>query len=150
MVAWGQGEPCNTQRLNGTNAQVCTQWWPGKGPQWQRWGWQLSQKGAKPDTHAGQLIEYQGKVLARMTAPSPYANCGPGNVGWVPLMPDGTLGCLHYAANVLSNCMDNYEVAICKACKPCPTPYNSSFNPGPGWCGAGCFLPDLSCSPDRS
>ena len=53
VVAWGQGEPCNTQTADGRNAQPCGQWWPGKGPQWQRWGWQLSQTGSTPDTHAG-------------------------------------------------------------------------------------------------
>ena len=140
VTLWGQGEPCNVQTSAGVEVTPCGQWWPGKGPQWERWGWQLSQTGGRPDTHAGQLIEYNGKVLARMTQPSPYANCGPGNVGWVPIKSDGTLGCMHYAANSLTNCMNNFEVAICEACKPCPAPYNASFNPGPG-CPNNCTKP---------
>ena len=58
----------------------CDFWLPGKGPQWQHFGFQVAQKGGKPDQAAGQLItDPSGKyVLARNSAPIPYANCGPG------------------------------------------------------------------------
>ena len=90
VLLWGQGESCNIQMANGSETTTCNQWWAGKGPQWEKFGWQLSQQGAKPDTHAGKLIQYGGYILARSVQAEPYANCGPGTTGWVPLQPDGS------------------------------------------------------------
>ena len=94
MLIFNQGEPCNAQSPDGTDSQSCNQWWPGKGPQANMFGWQLTQQGAMPDQHAGKLIEYNGLYLARSTTASPYAGCGTGNVGWVQLQKDGSLGCM--------------------------------------------------------
>ena len=44
------GPPC-------TNAsKALGMWLPAKGPQWDRFGWQLAQSGAKPASAIGQLI----------------------------------------------------------------------------------------------
>jgi hypothetical protein len=111
--------PCNAERppapgsnqTDGSDGATCPQWWAGKGPEWERFGWQLAQSGAKPQAHAGQLIEYDGYILARDPQASPYPNCGPGNVGWVPYLADGTLGCMHQASNaVTSTTCNGFEV----------------------------------------
>ena len=40
---------------------------------------------------------------------------------------------MQYAAGNMSATMCNgFEVAFCRACKPCPVPYNNSFRPGQG------------------
>ena len=131
VLIFNQGEPCNAQGLDGKDSQTCNQWWPGNGPKADMFGWQLTQQGSPPDQHAGKLIEYDGLYLARSVQASPYENCGTGNVGWVQLQKDGTLGCMEYAANNLTNKMCNsYEVAICKACKPCPLKMNETNPPG--------------------
>jgi hypothetical protein len=98
VLLWGQGEPCNAQGLNGTDSQSCNQWWPGKGPKADMFGWQLTQQGAMPDQSQGKLIVYNGLYLARSVQASPYANCGTGNVGWVQLQADGSLGCMECAS----------------------------------------------------
>ena len=110
--------PCNAEsppvgnQTDGKDGATCPQWWAGKGPQWQHFGWQVAQRGAKPAAHAGQLVEYDRYVLARDPQASPFPNCGPGNVGWVPINPDGTLGCMHQASNsVTSETCNGYEVA---------------------------------------
>ena len=100
-------------------------WLPGKGPQWEHFGWQLAQQGAAPDTHAGQLItDPSGKyVLARASAPDPFPGCGPGDTGWVNIT-DGKLGCMEVDANVIpAQQCNGFEVAYCKACLPCPPVY---------------------------
>ena len=46
---------------------------------------------------------------------------GPGVTGWVPHFANGTVGCMEYDANIIDAEMCNgFELAICKACKPCP------------------------------
>ena len=67
--------PCNIQLPNGTETTVCNEWLPGKGPEWQHFGWQLAQNGSRPDQAAGQLIEYGGYVLSRSPAAVPFAGC---------------------------------------------------------------------------
>ena len=64
------GLPCNALPANGTRGSMgeCSQYWAGKGPQWERFGWQLAQSGAKPSAHAGQLIQYN----VRPTPPPPH------------------------------------------------------------------------------
>ena len=94
VLVFGEGEPCNAALPNGSDFQTCDQWWMGKGPAWERFGWQLTQQGARPDSHAGQLIEHNGFYLARSTQASPFPHCGTGDVGWVQLQADGTLGCM--------------------------------------------------------
>lgn len=51
-----------------------------------------------PDQSQGKLIVYNGLYLARSVQASPYANCGTGNVGWVQLQADGSLGCMECAS----------------------------------------------------
>jgi hypothetical protein len=124
---------CKYQYENGTATTQLLEWTPKKGAQWEHFGWQVSQKGSVPDKGEGQLVvDPTGQfVLARSPAASPFVGCLPGGTGWVKLQPDGTLGCMEYAANINPVTMCNgFEVAYCKTCKPCPTPYNSSFDPG--------------------
>ena len=123
------GPPC-------TNAsKTLGMWLPGKGTQWERFGWQLTQSGSRPSKAIGQLItDPSGEfVLARAAATIPFPNCGPGTTGWVQLKKDGTLGCMQYTANIVPMEMCNgFEVAYCAACTPCPSAPNASFRPGPG------------------
>jgi hypothetical protein len=141
---WGHKDVCASEgpciaHLPGTSnisSQTCASFYPGKGPQWEHWGWQVTQKGQHPSKALGQLISHVTGgveyVLARSPAATPFANCGPGDVGWVPLQPDGTLGCLNAAANCVPWQMCNgFEVAYCRVCKPCPPVFNASFHPGP-------------------
>ena len=85
---------------------------------------QVAQKGNHPSQALGQLIQFVRKgityVLARSPAATPFANCGPGDIGWVTLAADGTLGCMNAAANCVPWEMCNgYEVAYCKVwCEP--------------------------------
>ena len=92
-------------------------WLPGKGPQWEHFGWQLAQQGKAVDKSIGQLItDPTGKyVLARASAPDPYPGCGPGNTGWVNMSSAGALGCMSVDANVIpyEQC-NGFEVAYCK------------------------------------
>jgi hypothetical protein len=126
---------CKFQFPNGSAGHQCAEWVPKKGAAWQHFGWQVAQNGGKPSVAMGQLItdptgEY---VLARSPAASPFLGCLPGSIGWVKLQPNGLLGCMRYASNIIPVTMCNgFEVAYCKQCKPCPSPYNSSFSPGPG------------------
>eukprot|EP01052_Picozoa_sp_SAG31_P044413 SAG31_NODE_7731_length_1607_cov_1.060345_2_plen_202_part_01 len=85
--------------------------------------------------------------MARSPAAIPFANCGPGVTGWVPLFANGTLGCMNYDAEMISAELCNgFEVAVCKACKPCPPVYNASFSPGPN-CTTKCRKPPLPPPP---
>lgn len=145
---WGHKDVCASEgpciahlppSESNVSSQTCSSWYPGKGPQWEHFGWQVAQKGNHPSNALGKLITFVRKgityVLARSPAATPFANCGPGDIGWVQLAADGTLGCMNAAANCVPWEMCNgFEVAYCKVCKPCPPVYNASFNPGPG-CG---------------
>ena len=79
-------------------------WLPLKGPEWQKFGWQVAQSGSRPVEAHGQLItDPSGQfVLARAAAAIPFPNCGAGTTGWVQLASDGTLGCMKYTANIVS------------------------------------------------
>ena len=124
---------------------------PKKGPQWEHFGWQVSQQGASPAQGIGQLVtdptgEY---VLARSPAAIPFAGCGPGVTGWVKLTQE-KLGCFEYDANVIAaEICNGFEVAYCKQCLPCPTPYNSSFDPGAGCPSAPCRRRSRLCPSRR-
>lgn len=99
------------------SSQTCNMYLPGKGPQWQHFGWQISQRGAHPSNALGQLISVVNAgttfVLARSPAATPFRQCGPGSTGWVALATDGTLGCMQAAANCVPWQMCNgFEVAV--------------------------------------
>eukprot|EP01052_Picozoa_sp_SAG31_P044412 SAG31_NODE_7731_length_1607_cov_1.060345_1_plen_217_part_00 len=50
-------QACHVHRPDtGNTSYYCDHWLPGKGPQWERLGWVLSQRGARVDKAAGQLI----------------------------------------------------------------------------------------------
>ena len=130
---WGHKDVCASEGPciahlpadeSNVSSQTCGSYYPGKGPQWQHWGWQVAQKGNHPSQALGQLIQFVRKgityVLARSPAATPFANCGPGDIGWVTLAADGTLGCMNAAANCVPWEMCNgYEVAYCKVwCVP--------------------------------
>ena len=147
-VAPASGAPCMAHvpgSPGNVSSQTCGMYAPGKGPHWQGFGWQVTQKGSHPSRALGQLISVVTNgttfVLARSPAATPFRNCGPGSVGWVELAPDGTLGCMEAAANCVpwEQC-NGYEVAYCKVCQPCPAIYNASFSPGPGC--PNCTKPD--------
>lgn len=90
---------CNTHLPSGGSSISCNQWFAAKGPQWENFGWQVTQQGASPAQGSGQLItDPSGKyVLARASAAIPYPGCGPGITGWVNLS-GGKLGCMEYDA----------------------------------------------------
>ena len=125
---------CNTHLPRGNSSMDCDLWLPSKGPQWKQFGWQVTQRGAQPKNHAGQLItDPTGQyVLARSPAAIPFPGCGPGVTGWVNLSA-GKLGCMQYDANIVAASICNgFEVAYCAQCLPCPAVYNASFQPGEG------------------
>ena len=131
----GMQSGCNTHLPSGNSSlSNGPLYFPGKGPQWEKFGWQVSQAGAQPSKGIGQLItDPSGRyVLARSPQASPFQGCGPGMVGWVNLT-QGVLGCMEFDANVIpAQQCNGFEVAYCKVCAPCPHPYNGSFHPGPG------------------
>ena len=89
---------------------------PAKGPQWEKFGWQVAQQGSRPDQAEGQLItDPSGRyVMSRSPAAIPFAGCGPGVTGWVEIGADGTLGCMNCTATPAHRSSHQTHAQVCR------------------------------------
>ena len=80
ISSWAE---CNVHQASGNESLECDMWLPKKGPQWEHFGWQVTQQGASPSKGIGQLIaDPTGQyILARSPAAIPFPGCGPGVTG---------------------------------------------------------------------
>jgi hypothetical protein len=92
---------------------------PQKGPQWQTWHWQLTQRGAPVPDNA---IRFGSSVMALSTSNGPGTCIGAGYTGWAVGKPDGTFGDVYFTTGQDPAQTNEFEVAICKAYKPTPAP----------------------------
>ena len=106
------------------------QFMAGKGEQWQKFQWKVTQMGSTVPSNA---VRAGNRALGRSTQNVPNPGCGHGYTGWIDILPDGTIGPLQYAvASGPQNSTGSFEIAYCHACELCPKVYNASFHPGPG------------------
>ena len=77
---WGHKDVCASEGPciahlpadeSNVSSQTCGSYYPGKGPQWQHWGWQVAQKGNHPSQALGQLIQFVRKGITYVLARSP-------------------------------------------------------------------------------
>ena len=136
---WGHHDYQNDQILsdycrtwiNGSVYYSNNMYVPKKGPKWQTWEWQLTQKGATVPANA---IRYQDKVMAMSTVNPPGHCTGKGFTGWAHGLENGTFGSVHFGLHLTPVQTNSFKVAICKAYHPTPappTPAPATPNPPP-------------------
>ena len=65
------------------------QFMAGKGPEWEKFQWKVTQQGATVPSNA---IRAGNRALGRSTQNVPNPGCGHGYTGWIDINDDGTLG----------------------------------------------------------
>eukprot|EP00759_Apiculatamorpha_spiralis_P021833 PhF_6_TR26349/c0_g1_i2/m.37938 len=120
-------DPCRSY-VNNQVKYSKTFYLPQKGPQWQTWTWQQAQTGGQVPDNA---IRFNDKVMARSTQNPPGYCVGQGFTGWAVGLPNGTFGDVHFSIAKDAVTWNNFEVAVCTAYHPTPTPAPPGPTPPP-------------------